>query len=349
MTKKSQGKGGEHAHKAQEKISENSEKAQEVAGQVRERGGQFAEEGKQKAKEMQERLTEQAGQVKNRAGEMWEGEQGQKVRETARSAKDKVVHAAQETQVQGKEFYKEITEEGEGEGIGGEAGRKAKEGAHVAGQFITGGEDGESGLPQMAGQFLGAMRAQGGGIGQETESMGKGVEQIRSTAVQAWEQIPEGAKETVVAGGKRTAEVTERLFNKVAVLLEKALDFADKKLFVEDDDDEVDEEKGQASGGQGGEGVVGGVGGGGIMAPLLSKPAAELKKLQKEKEKAKKEKEKVKKKGAAKVVAQVVGGVVMLLLLTMMLFFLGFFLLPVLLIALLLMLIGFQCYACCGV
>ena len=339
MTKKSQGKGGEHAQKAQEKGSEHSEKAHEVAAQAKDRGG----------KSMQERLTEQAGQVKNRAGEMWEGEQGQKVRETARSAKDKVALAAQETQVQGKEFCKEITEEGGGEGSGGEVGRKTKEGAHAAGQFITGGEDGQAGLPQMAGQFMGAMRAQGGGIGQQTEHMGKGVEQIRNSAVQAWEQIPEGAKETVVAGGKRTAEVTERLFNKVAVLLEKALDYADKKLFSEeedeDDEGEGDVEKGQVvSGGQDVQG--GGEGSGGLTAPLLSKSAAELKK---EKEKLKKEKEKVGKKGAAKVVAQVVGGVVLLLLLTMMLFFLGFFLLPVLLIALLLMLIGFQCYACCGV
>lgn len=353
-------KGGQLKDQAGEKAGQAKEEASDVAGRAKEQASSKASEAKEKAGGAAEQTKEKAGEatdrVKEKGQEVWDSEKGQQVRsqaseygqragDTARKTKDTVGEG-------GHQFMTEIREEGEGQGPGGELGRRTKQAGrlvHDKAQEVVENPEVRHNLAEDAGRFLGAMRAQGGGVGQEAEAFGRGAQMVSETAQQTWEHVPEEAKDTVIRGGKKVAETTDRLWTKFFQIVEKVLDLTEQKLF-HDEDDEDDVEAGQGQRGDEHSQTHPNQGGtSNPLQPLLQKPGFLKGKDPKQKEKERKDKEKKKKQQNVKLVSQVIGGFIALLLSTILLFFLGFFLLPILLISLLLLLLVFQCYACCGV
>lgn len=279
--------------------------------------------------------------------------QGGETREVAKDVTKKTIEKGEEAIQTGKTYAAAVSEKGQG--LATEAKDKAvslgettKDKAKDVGRTIRDtasdlahDKETQTHLAETAGTFLGAMRSQGGGIGQETEAFGRGVQMVGDTVEKTVEHIPEEAKESLIRGGKKLAETTDKLWTRVFSILEKGLDVLERRLFEEEGEgsgERRDVEEGRPTEERISQDV-------GPRVPLLGFGRRRRSAAEEEEERRQRER----RQGIVSIVTRVVGGIILLLLLTVLLFFLGFFLLPILLIALLVMLISFQCWAWCGV
>lgn len=213
-------------------------------------------------------------------------------------------------------------------------------------------------IAQSAGEYFGAMRAQKGGIGQETEAFSRGLKSTAETAETVWNKVPDEAKHVVARGAENVTTTIEMLWVKFFRLVDHALDWTDQQLFPQlqpgyvdskkDKDDEYSSDQSKLRDLEGhvvdaGQHAVSWFG-------LKQRSPAEMKRIKAEKAKLRKEKEKKRaaKWGTFGLVMKLSGGILGMLTVSMACFFLGFLLLPLVFIALFFSVVGLQVWACCG-